>query len=75
MSISACLSACADQQDRLGDMTDLIDRKARLIGIDQRDVVRSGNVAVVGDDETVRQRDVTRGDARRAEWWSGSVAP
>ena len=54
------LVGVADQQDRLGDVADLIDRQARLIGIDQRDVVRAGNVAVIGDDEVVRQRDVTR---------------
>ena len=50
----------ADQQDRLGDVANLVDRQARLIGIDQRDVVGSGNVAVIGDDEVGRQRQLTR---------------
>ena len=49
------LVGVADQQDRFGDVTNLINRKTGLIGIDQRDVVRSGNVAVIGDDEAVRQ--------------------
>ena len=49
------LVGMSDEQDRLGDMANLIDGQARLIGIDQRDVIRSGNVAVIGDDEAVRQ--------------------
>ena len=61
-----------DEQDRLGDVANLVDREARLIGIDQRDVVRSGNVAVIGDDEAVAA--VQTGGRRwcRAEWWSES---
>ena len=55
ISISACLSACAIEQDRLGDVPNLVDGEAGLIGIDQRDVVGAGNVAVIGDDESVRQ--------------------
>ena len=66
------LVGVADQQDRLGDMTNPIDRKARLIRIDQRDVVGAGDVAVIGDDEAVRQGDVTSGDGAAAGWWSGS---
>ena len=40
-----------DEEDRFGDVPNLIDGKARLIRIDQRHVIRSGNVAVIGDDE------------------------
>ncbi len=40
-----------DQQDRFGNMTNLFDRKARLIRIDQRHVIGARDVAVAGDDE------------------------
>ncbi len=56
------LVGMGDEQDRLGDMLDRIDRQARLIGIDQRDVVLAGNVAMIGGDELGRQRHMARGD-------------
>ena len=40
-----------------------VDRQARLIGIDQRDIVRTWDVAVIGDRKFGRQRNVTPGDA------------
>lgn len=52
-----------DEQDRLGHMADLVHCKTRLIRVDQRDVVRPGNVAMIRDDEIRRQRDVARSDA------------
>ena len=51
MSIERVLVGMGHEQDGLGDVPNLVDGEARLIGLDQRDVVVAGNVAMVGDDE------------------------
>jgi hypothetical protein len=43
-----------EQQDRLGDVSDLALDQARLVVVDQRDDVPAGDVAPVADDEPGR---------------------
>ena len=45
------------QQNRLGDVLHSVHGQARLIGIDQRDVVLAGNVSMIGGDEASREVD------------------
>ena len=52
------------QQNRLGDVIDLVLGQARLIVVDERDDVAAGDVAIIDDGETGRGR--SRGEWGRA---------